>query len=462
MAIRSFLIPLLLMTMIPFANSQSEWVQLFNDEDLESTEVLNGSAPYKVENGTITGTSIVNSPNTFLATKNKYTNFVLEYEMKMDEGLNSGVQIRSHSTKEFNNGRVHGLQIECEDTNRGWAGGIYDEARKGWLYPLEYNKTARSAFKKGEWNTFKVVAYENHIMTWVNGVPAANLVEEAVETGFIALQVHSIGQNLSLADKKIQWKNIRIKEMTKENFEHYKNREAPQVSYLKNQLTEAEMADGWQLLWDGQTTDGWRGARLDHFPENGWSIHNGVLKVHEASGGESTNGGDIVTEKTYQNFILEVDFSITKGANSGIKYFVDTEINQGAGSSIGCEFQILDDQFHPDAKKGVNGNRTMGSLYDLIRANGLEFNPHLPNEKYVNGYEQWNRARIVVKDQLVQHYLNGIKVVEYERNTQQWNALVAYSKYSTWPNFGNQTKGHILLQDHGNEVTFKNIKLKEL
>lgn len=461
MKAKLILVPLILMMFIPVASSQSDWVQLFNGKHLKNWEILNGNAPFEVENGTIVGTSILNSPNTFLATKKKYTNFILEYEIKMDEGLNSGVQIRSHSTKEYNNGRVHGPQIECEDTKRGWAGGIFDEARKGWRYPLEYNEPARSAFKKGEWNTFKVVAWENHIMTWVNGVPAANLVEEAVETGFIALQVHSIGRE-NQAGKKIRWKNIRIKEMTSADFEPYKNREAPEVSYLKNQLTEAEIADGWQLLWDGQTTNGWRGARLDHFPESGWSIHNGILKVHEASGGESTNGGDIVTEKIYQDFILEVDFSMTKGANSGIKYFVDTEMNQGAGSSIGCEFQILDDQFHPDAKKGVNGNRTMGSLYDLIRANGLEFNPHLPHEKYVNGYEQWNRARIVVKGKLVQHYLNGIKVVEYERDTQQWNALVAYSKYSTWPNFGNQTSGRILLQDHGNEVTFKNIKIKEL
>ncbi len=462
MTIRLFLIPLLLMIITPFANSQTDWVQIFNGQDIKGWEVLNGSAPFKAVNGTIVGTSIINSPNTFLTTKKQYTNFVLEYEMKMDEGLNSGVQIRSQSNKDYNNGRVHGPQVECEDSKRGWAGGIYDEARKGWRYPLAYNQTAQSAFKKGEWNTFRVVAYENHIMTWVNGVPAANLVEEAVETGFIALQVHSIGQNTNLAGKKIQWKNIRIKEMTSPDFERFKNMEAPEVSYLKNQLTESEMTDGWQLLWDGQTTNGWRGATLDHFPENGWSIHNGVLKVHEASGGESTNGGDIVTERPYKNFILEVDFSITKGANSGIKYFVDTELNQGAGSSIGCEFQILDDQFHPDAQKGVNGKRTMGSLYDLIRANGLEFNPNLPREKYVNGYEQWNRARIVVKDKLVQHFLNGIKVVEYERDTQQWNALVAYSKYSVWSNFGNNASGHILLQDHGNEVEFKNIKIKEL
>jgi hypothetical protein len=382
--------------------------------------------------------------------------------MKMDENLNSGVQIRSKSIKSYNNGRVHGPQVECEDTDRGWAGGIYDEARKGWRYPLDYNPAAKSAFKKGEWNTFKIVAFDHHIMTWVNGVPTSNLVEEKIETGFIALQVHDIGDNKSLEGKKIRWKNIKLKEINESDFETYKNMKAPEVSYLKNQLTDREQNDGWKLLWDGKTTDGWRGAKLNQFPEKGWSVNDGILKVHASGGGESSNGGDIVTEKQYGNFILIADFSITKGANSGIKYFVDTELNKGEGSSIGCEFQILDDEHHPDAKKGVNGNRTLGSLYDLITANGYEYNPYLPRQKYVNGYDNWNRAKIVVKGKKVQHFLNGIKVVEYERDTQMWRALVAYSKYSTWPNFGDYEKGNILLQDHGNEVVFKNIKIKEL
>lgn len=299
-------------------------------------------------------------------------------------------------------------------------------------------------------------------MTWVNGIPAANLVAEETETGFIGLQVHGIGNRTALADKTIKWKNIRIKELTADEFDKYKGMEAPQVSYLQNQLTELEKYQGWELLWDGKTTNGWRGAKLEHFPEKGWSISDGLLRVHDSGGEESAHGGDIVTKKKYKDFILEVDFSLTKGANSGIKYFVDTELNQGKGSSIGCEFQILDDQHHPDAKKGVNGNRTIASLYDLIRANGLEFNPHLPREKYVNGYDQWNRARVVVKGKKVQHFMNGLKMVEYERDTQMWRALVAYSKYNVWPNFGEYEKGHILLQDHGDKVEFKNIKIKEL
>lgn len=224
-----------------------------------------------------------------------------------------------------------------------------------------------------------------------------------------------------------------------------------QISETDNSLSKKEEKRGWKLLWDGKTTEGWRGARLTTFPQKGWVIENGILKVLPFNGGESVNGGDIVTKRDYHNFILKVDFKITEGANSGIKYFVDSDLNKGGGSAIGCEFQILDDVRHPDAKLGVKGNRTVGSLYDLIPAR---------TEKPFE-IASWNTAMIVVQENHVEHWLNGMKVVEYDRNTQEWNALVAYSKYKDWPNFGNHD-GLILLQDHGNEVWFKNIKIKEL
>lgn len=219
-----------------------------------------------------------------------------------------------------------------------------------------------------------------------------------------------------------------------------------------NTLSKEEVKDGWALLWDGKTTEGWRGAKLDAFPDHGWVVEDGVLKVLRSDGSESTNGGDIITTRLYKNFILKVDFKITEGANSGIKYFVDPTLNKGAGSAIGCEFQILDDLRHPDAKLGVKGNRTLGSLYDLIPA---------PEDKPFD-ISTWNTAMVIVQDAHVEHWLNGVKLLEYERNNQEWNALVAYSKYKDWPNFGNYEEGYILLQDHGDEVWFKNIKIKEL
>ena len=223
----------------------------------------------------------------------------------------------------------------------------------------------------------------------------------------------------------------------------------------ENALTPKEKEEGWILLWDGKTTEGWRGAKSETFPAKGWSVRNGELCVQPSGGAESANGGDIITRRKFKNFVLKVDFKITQGANSGIKYFVDPDMNKGEGSAIGCEFQILDDKHHPDAKLGVKGNRTLGSLYDLIPAD--RSNPGYRFDE--NGF---NTATILVNGNRVQHYLNGVKIVEYVRNTQEFNALVAYSKYAHWINFGNAAEGHILLQDHGDEVSFKNIRLKEI
>lgn len=224
------------------------------------------------------------------------------------------------------------------------------------------------------------------------------------------------------------------------------------VTPADNTLTKKEIKDGWELLWDGKTTAGWKSIWTDSFPKKGWEIKDGELIVLAANGGESSNGGDIITVKQYKNFILDVDFKITDGANSGIKYFVQTELNAQAGSAIGCEWQILDDLRHPDAKLGKNGNRTLGSLYDLIPA---------PTDKPFRTGE-FNTARIIVQDNHVEHWLNGTKLLSYERNNPQWEALVDESKYVIWPNFGNFEQGYLLLQDHGNEVHFKNIKIKQL
>ena len=444
------------------ANSGSKkWLSLFDGKTLNGWKVLNGTAEYKVENGEIVGISKTGSPNTFLATEKNYSDFILEYEMKMESGLNSGVQIRSNSIKDYKNGRVHGYQVECDDSERRWSGGIYDEARRGWLYSLEYNQSAKSAFKNGEWNKYRVEAIGNSIRTWINGQPVANLVDDLTAEGFIGLQVHSIGNNKENEGKTICWRNIRIMTNNLESARMKMPEDVREVSYLTNTLTEKEKQNGWQLLWDGKTTNGWKSARSEAFPNRGWHVADGTLVVESADGAESGNGGDIITEKRYKNFVLEVDFYLTEGANSGIKYFVQGNLNKGEGSAIGCEFQILDDKNHPDAKLGVLGNRTLASLYDLIPANGKFFNPNLQTKRF-NGINSWNRARIEVTGNHVTHYLNGTKVVEYERNTQEWQALVNYSKYQKWENFGNFEEGHILLQDHGNEVRFKNIKIKEL
>jgi hypothetical protein len=452
---------LLLLVAAASALNAQEWEELFNGKDLKGWVKLDGTAPYRVENGELIGTSKAGTPNTFLATKRVYGDFILEYEIRMDRGLNSGVQFRSVATQPDGTARVNGYQVECDDDdNRPWAGGIYEEASREWLYPMSCNPGAAKANKRGEWNHVRVEAVGHTIRTYINGVNFANLVDDARKEGFIALQVHSIGQG-NLEGKEIRWRNIRILTGDPEKYMRPEVDLAPEVSYLANQLTKAQMEEGWKLLWDGETTDGWRGAALDRFPDHGWTIAEGILKVEKGGEGEPAGGGDIVTISRYRDFILELDFMITEGANSGIKYFVDPDPQTGERSSIGCEYQILDDEKHPDAVQGVQGNRTLASLYDLIPANALlcgEDN----RQKRFSGTGKWNRARIEVRGSRVSHHLNGVKVVEYERGTQMWKALVADSKYAGYPAFGEAESGHILLQDHGDEVSFRNIKILEL
>ncbi|MBU1681058.1 MAG: DUF1080 domain-containing protein [Bacteroidetes bacterium] len=421
---------------------------------------VNGDADYKIENGEIIGVSQLNTPNSFLATEIEYSDFIFECEFNFENGLNSGVQIRSHSLLEFSNGRVHGYQVEMDPSERGWRGNIYDEARHGWLYHNEYNNGAKTAFIPSKWNQFRIEAIGNNVKVWLNGVLTSDLIDDFDSSGFIALQVHSI-KDESLVGKTVKFRNIRLLSENLESNRVIDKNEIVQVNHLTNHLTDKEVNEGWKLLWDGSTTNGWKSAKGDSFPEKGWNISEGELSVERSGGAESEWGGDIVTTQRYSNFILDVDFKYTVGANSGIKYFVDTDLNKGPGSAIGCEYQILDDDVHPDAKLGVNGNRTLASLYDLISAEGIIYVPNENVPKRVNKYG-WNRARILSNNNKVEHYLNGIKVVEYDRSSQMFKALVAYSKYKIWQGFGELPQGQILLQDHGDEVHFKNIKIKEL
>ncbi|MEX0769456.1 MAG: DUF1080 domain-containing protein [Balneolaceae bacterium] len=437
---------------------QDGWQKLFNGQNLEGWHILNGTADYYVEDGVIVGEAVPHSPNTFLSTEEHYGDFILEFEVYLDNEMNSGVQIRSHSKPSYRDGRVHGYQVEIDPSPRAWSGGIYDEARRGWLYPLTRNERARPAFRNARWNHFRIEAIGHTINTWVNGVHTTRLVDDMTASGFIGLQVHSINDE-ELAGARVKWRNLRIRT---QNVEAYKKPRDPwvdEVSYLKNELSELEKRKGWRLLWDGETSDGWRGANLDGFPSGGWVIEDGVLSVLATDGGEATGPGDIITEKLFSDFELELEFKITEGANSGIKYYVDPVLNQGEGSAIGAEFQILDDQRHPDAVQGVNGNRTVGSLYDLIAAENLS----APERgKPFNGPGSWNKARIVSKDGHVEHWMNNAKIVEYDRFSQMFRALVAYSKYEVWDGFAQWPEGHILLQDHGNEVSFRSIKIREL
>jgi hypothetical protein len=449
----SFILPLFILSCVNSGNnSEPEWHYFFTGNDLSGWVQKNGEAPFELKDSVVIGTSIYDTPNSFLCSEQPYSDFILEFEYKGDPQMNSGVQFRSLSLPEYNNGRVHGYQVELDPSERAYTGGIYDEARRGWLYPLSdvEHTEARAAYKNGEWNKIRLEAIGSSIKTWVNGVPVANLYDELTPSGFIALQVHTVGKDSSRIGKQMMWKNVRI---ITENPSRYATPTPAKVkSYMLNQLVEEEIADGWKLLFDGLTSTGWRKAYGEAFPDKGWKIENGTLTVLPSAGEESQNGGDIVTVDEYSDFELLLEAKFTPGANSGIKYFVTEQETNNPGSAIGLEYQILDDNLHPDAKLGNHeGSRTLASLYDLIKATG----------KRPNAIGEWNNIRIISENKHVEHWLNGVKVLEYERGSEEFRKLVSESKYAGYPSFGEAEKGHILLQDHGFEVSFRSIKIRE-
>ncbi len=365
------------------AQTANKWISLFDGNTLNSWKKGAGAADYKVENGTIVGTTVVASSNSFLITEKEFGNFVLELEAKIDDTTsNSGIQVRSHVDPAGNNGsgKVFGYQYELDPSARKWTAGIYDEGRRDWLYPLSLNHAAQNAFKPGEYNKIKVECFGNTIRTWINGQPAAMLVDTVDKKGFIGLQVHAVNKPED-AGKKVYFKNIRVMSITRPSADF------PTSIYvmntIPNNLTAYEKKSGWKLLFDGKDSKG------------------------------------------------------------------------NEGSAIGLEYQVLDDKVHPDAKLGREGDRTLASLYDLI--------PAQKQERFVHPVGQWNTGRIIVyPNNHVEHYLNGVKVLEYERGSAAYRDLVAISKYNIWDHFGEAPKGHILLQDHGTGVSFRSIKIRQL
>ncbi len=226
---------------------------------------------------------------------------------------------------------------------------------------------------------------------------------------------------------------------------------AADASAPANVLTAEEQAAGWQLLFDGQTTKGWRGFKKPTFPEKGWHAEGGTLKHEKNEPG--FKAGDIITEEKFDNFELVLDFKLVPRGNSGIKYLVDEDLVKTSNSASSFEFQILDDDLHPDATKGKDGNRRCGGLYDLIAP---------PTDKTVFPIGQWNQARLVVNGNNIEHWLNGKKTISFVRNSPEMKTLIAESKFKEIAGFGESSAGHILLQDHNDEIAFRNIKLRKL
>ncbi|MGH9753621.1 MAG: 3-keto-disaccharide hydrolase [Blastocatellia bacterium] len=219
-----------------------------------------------------------------------------------------------------------------------------------------------------------------------------------------------------------------------------------------NQLTGAEKAAGWRLLFDGETFNGWRGFHNDKVPD-GWAIEDGCIKKVPAQGELGRAGGDLITVDQFDNFEFSVEWKLSKGGNSGIKYLISESLPPTGKSGVSFEYQVLDDENHPDAKAGITGNRTAASLYDLIPAS---------NDKQLKPVGEFNQTRIIVKGNHIEHWLNGMKVLEFERGGEKLKQHIAESKFKNTKGFGETAKGHILLQDHGDAVWYRNIKIRTI
>ncbi|MDX1640605.1 MAG: DUF1080 domain-containing protein [Balneolaceae bacterium] len=349
---------------------EDDWEILFNGEDLTGWHLLNGRHKVEVEDGVIVGTCIAGLPNGFLATKEQYGDFILELEVKADLLMhNSGIQFRSLSTDEYRDGRVHGYQAEVDITPQKWSGGIYDEARKGWLYILEDpDSPAKEAFKNNQWNTYRIEAIGHTNRIWVNGVPTAHLVDDETTKGFIALQLHGNSRpTVPHGDYQVRFRNIRIKT---DHIEPSPFDDIPVVNLIPNHVSEQEKHQGFSLLWDGESISGWKEL---NGPEKNWEIKNGVLTI--SSSDDTTSGNNVLmTEDNYDAFELKFDFKQHK-----------------EHAVIGIEYR----------GNGTDSKNTYGWLAS----------------KKSKDVGEWNQGVIKVQpDGKVEYWLNGYLILEYYRN----------------------------------------------
>lgn len=218
----------------------------------------------------------------------------------------------------------------------------------------------------------------------------------------------------------------------------------------KPKNAEQIIEQNWIWLFDGSSTDQWRDTNTDQFPEHGWLVEGDVLTVHGETE-DQPGGHDIVTKELYSNFELELEAKLTEGSNSGIKYIVTDSFPGNEGIFLGLEYQLLDNERHPDAHEGRDGNHKMGALYDMIPP---------PDAISINPPGEWNKIRIVVNGNQVEHWFNEKKILEFDRKSADFRDLVSQSKYNNLEKFGELDQGRILLQGHGNDVSFRAIRIR--
>jgi len=444
--------------------AQDGWSKPFNGKDLTGwfeTGGINGKHVWKAKDGMIIGTSVPGQANGFLLIDKEYGDFVLELEVSVDTLMNnSGVQVRSLTYPEYNNWRLHGYQVEIEPLTLHRSGAIYDEGTmRQWLTTAsELSPAAKNAFKRDnkkgyQWNKYRIEAVGSTIRTWVNGIPAAHLVDDKTLRGYIGFQMHANNPQDPQGVFSIRFRNLRIQTG---DLKLSPLDDGLVVNLIPNNLSPQEEKNGYVMLWDGRSSKGWKGPNNSEFPKNSWSIANGELSTLKPEGSEPEY---LVSEKAYGAFELKFDFKFSAGSNSGVKYFVNTGDGSREAALSSLEFQIVD-----DASPDLAPNRKLGTLADIQERPAPPSLAGAPNGTVPlrpPKVDQWNRAMIIARpDNHVEYWLNGFKILEYERGSSEFKELVSKSKYKDLPNFGMSPTGHILLENNGTGVSFRSIKIK--
>lgn len=347
---------------------EDAWRSLFNGEDLSGWKQLNGDHVYEARDGEIVGSTVPGEPNGFLVTEEEFGDFILELEVRVDMLMNnSGIQFRSLSDEDYRDGRVHGYQAEIDTKPQRWSGSIYDEARRGWLYTTEINPDAKHAFVNNTWNHYRIEAIGTSNRVWVNGVPTAHLVDDETLRGFIGLQLHANNPDDPPGSHRIRFRNLRIRtaELSPSPFD-----EIFVVNLIPNTVSDQERAQGFELLWDGRSTEGWSGASGSTDPGRGWETDDDILRA------AGIQGDDLVSVRALSGFELKFDFKPHReGATCGLDH-VDSGGDEGR--SLYCR---------------------MAS--QKIRAG------------------EWNQGVIRVHpDDRVDYWLNGYRILEYRQGNE--------------------------------------------
>ncbi len=443
----------------PSSADEAGWRSLVDSPDLHEWETFSGSGTHVREGDVIVGTSKLGRAHTFFATKDHFSDFILELEMQMDSRLNSGIQIRcADASPDIR--PMGGYHVDIDPTIKRETGIIWRNTLERWKqrYPRSMTPQSLASFRNGDWNRIRIEAIGPSIRVWVNEVQTTDLVDTGSPEGFIGLHIHPIG-NEAKAGLHVMWRDIRIKTTDLEASRWPTDPQVREISYLVNELTEAEKRLGYRLLWDGKSFEGWRNVGAGEVSDGDWKIEDGALTViADESMDHKRPPGGLMTKQLFGNFELEWEFRISKGADGGIQYLVGPQV--AGDNGIGLEYRMVDDANHKSASMGTNGNRKLASATDLVAPRPLT-NQKITMEKVFWGIGHWNKARVVSRDGKVEHWLNNEKVVEFDRNSQLFDALIPLSMHAGSPNYGKQVSGHILLRDSDQDVSFRSIKIRE-